>query len=158
MAAPVFSASINRASTVAAGRYLSGRIALARIQAVRRSQTVAIRFTWDGADASFRAYADGNGNGVRNADIASGIDTPIDSTLTLSSQFSGVVIGTQDNDDPIRLGSSNLLSFTPLGTATPGTIHVRGESMQLAIRIFGATGRTRLLRYDASTGDWVDSF
>jgi Tfp pilus assembly protein FimT len=158
MAAPVFSASINRASTVAAGRYLSGRIALARIQAVRRSQTVAIRFTWDGADASFRTYADGNGNGVRNADIASGIDTPIDSTLTLSSQFSGVVIGTQDNDDPIRLGSSNLLSFTPLGTATPGTIYVRGESMQLAIRIFGATGRTRLLRYDASTGDWVDSF
>ena len=133
-------------------------MALARIQAVRRSQTVAIRFTWDGADASFRTYADGNGNGVRNADIASGIDTPIDAPLTLSSMFSGVVIGTRNDDDPIRLGSSNLLSFTALGTATPGTIYLRGQSMQLAIRIFGATGRTRLLRYDASTGDWVDSF
>ena len=133
-------------------------MALARVQAVRRSQTVAIRFASDGTDATFRTYADGNGNGVRNAEIASGVDPPLDLPVKLSELFSGVVIGAQDDEDPIRLGSGNLLSFTPLGTATAGTIYVRGQSMQLAIRIFGATGRTRLLRYDTATGEWVDSF
>ena len=133
-------------------------MALARTHAVRRSQVVAIRFQWDGSDATFRTYADGNTNGVRNADIAAGIDSPIDEPVKLSSLFGGVVIGARDDEDPVRLGSSDLLSFTPLGTATPGTIYVRGKSLQLAIRIFGATGRTRLLRYDPATSEWVDSF
>jgi hypothetical protein len=61
--------------------------------------------------------------------------------------------------DPVRIGSTNLLSFSPLGSATPGTIYVRGrEGLQLAVKITGATGRTRLLRYVPRTREWVGSF
>ena len=130
---------------------------LARNHAVMRSQTVAIRFNWDGTDATVQTFADGNGNGVRNAEIANGVDAPVDLPVRLSALFAGVVIGSRDGSDPIRLGISNLLSFTPLGTATPGSIYVRGDGVHFAIRVFGATGRTRLLRYDPSTTAWVES-
>ena len=61
--------------------------------------------------------------------------------------------------DPLRIGSSNLLSFTPFGTATPGTIYVRGrDGTQLAVRVLGATARARVLRYVPRTREWVETF
>jgi hypothetical protein len=81
--------------------------------------------------------------------------------VRLSELFPGVVIGisTDVGTDPVRIGSTNLLSFSPLGTATPGTIYVRShDGLQLAVKITGATGRTRLLRYVPRTREWVVSF
>jgi hypothetical protein len=61
--------------------------------------------------------------------------------------------------DPIRIGSSKLLSFTPLGTATSGSIYVRGrDGSQFFIRVLGVTGRVRVQRYVPRTGAWVDGF
>ena len=134
-------------------------MAMARTYAVTRSANVALRFNRTGSDATFQMFVDGNGNGVRNADIASGIDVPLDQPVALSDLFSDVTIASGDGNSPIRIGNTNLLSFTPLGTATPGSIFVRGrDGLQLALRVFGATGRTRLLRYDPQSDDWVDSF
>ena len=144
---------------MAAARYLGGRMVMARTYAVTRSANVALRFTPTDSDATFQMFVDGNGNGVRTADIAGGVDRPLDQAVTLSDLFSGVMIAAADKADPIQIGSANLMSFTPLGTATPGTIFVRGrEGLQLQLRVVGATGRTRLLRYDEASGDWVDSF
>jgi hypothetical protein len=144
---------------MAAARYLGGRMVMARTYAVTRSANVALRFTPTDSDATFQMFVDGNGNGVRTADIAGGVDRPLDQAVTLSDLFSGVMIAAADGADPIQIGSANLMSFTPLGTATPGTIFVRGrEGLQLQLRVVGATGRTRLLRYDEASGDWVDSF
>jgi hypothetical protein len=144
---------------MAAARYLGGRMVMARTYAVTRSANVALRFTPTDSDATFQMFVDGNGNGVRTADIAGGVDRPLDQAVTLSDLFSGVMIAAADGADPIQIGSANLMSFTPLGTATPGTIFVRGrEGLQLQLRVVGATGRTRLLRYDEESGDWVDSF
>jgi hypothetical protein len=144
---------------MAAARYLGGRMVMARTYAVTRSANVALRFTPTDSDATFQMFVDGNGNGVRTADITGGVDRPLDQAVTLSDLFSGVMIAAADGADPIQIGSANLMSFTPLGTATPGTIFVRGrEGLQLQLRVVGATGRTRLLRYDEESGDWVDSF
>ena len=144
---------------MAAARYLGGRMAMARTYAVTRSANVALRFNPEGSDATFQMFVDGNGDGVRNTDIASQVDLPLDLPVKLSDLFSGVRIAAADGDDPIRIGNTNLLSFTPLGTATPGTISVRGrDRSQLALRVVGATGRTRLLRYDTESGEWADSF
>ena len=58
--------------------------------------------------------------------------------------------------DPVRIGSSSLMSFTPLGTATPGTIYLRGrDGSQYAVRVLGATGRTRVLRDAPGTREWT---
>jgi hypothetical protein len=49
----------------------------------------------------------------------------------------------------VQLGRTNLLTFTPAGTATSGTIYIRDrEGTQWAVRVLGATGRTRVLRYE----------
>ena len=159
VAVPTVNASLNRSTAWAAARYLNGRIAMARTYAVTRSANVALRFSWTGADATFQMFVDRNGDGVRNADISSGIDTPLDTAVSLSSLFPGVAMKTEDGSTPVHVGSSNLLSFTPLGTATPGSLYVRGrDGLQLALRVVGATGRARVLRYDSSSGSWVESF
>ena len=127
-----------------------------------RSTNVALRFDRNASGVTFRMFVDGNRNGVRSADITAGVDPGLTDATRLSEFFPGVDIAVTPaagSADPVRIGSSNLLSFTALGTATPGSIYVRGrDGLQLAIRIFGATGRTRLQRFDARTRRWVDSF
>ena len=50
-------------------------------------------------------------------------------------------------------GASNMLSFSPLGTATPGTFYLAGETRQAAVRV------TRRQRARAADGlprqDWT---
>ncbi len=58
--------------------------------------------------------------------------------------------------DPVRLGSANTLTFSPLGTATSGTIFFRSRTgRQYAVRVLGATGRTRVLEFRHETKSWT---
>ncbi len=161
VAVPQTLATVDRARATAAARYLASRMAMARSQAVMRSANVALRFEEDRAGITFRMFVDGNRNGVRARDIASRVDQPLDAPARLSDLFPGVAIAAsgEAGSDPLRIGSSNLLSFTPLGTATSGSVYVRGrDGSQFAIRILGATGRVRVQRYESSTRAWADSF
>jgi prepilin-type N-terminal cleavage/methylation domain-containing protein len=153
IATPQLLAGVDRSRTRAAARFLAARMALARSQAVAQSRTVALRFAEQGGATLLATYADGNGNGVRSKDIASGGDPPLDGPLTLSDLFPGVVISS------LSIGSSGLVSFTAVGTATSGTIYIRGrDGTQYAVRVLGATGRTRVLRYDDATREFVDTY
>ncbi|MET0213111.1 MAG: GspH/FimT family pseudopilin [Vicinamibacterales bacterium] len=161
IAAPHVLVALDRQKAWAAARYLAARMAMARSYAVTRSAYVALRFTRLGDDVMFQMFVDGNRNGVRTLDIGSHVDSAIGVSARLSELFPGVVIGisTDTGADPVRIGATNLLSFSPLGTATPGTIYVRSQNgLQLAVKITGATGRTRLLRYVPRTREWVASF
>ena len=56
---------------------------------------------------------------------------------------------TSSNPDPIRVGRSRMLSFSPTGTSSSGTVYVRGRGAhQLAVRVLGGTGRIRLYDFD----------
>jgi prepilin-type N-terminal cleavage/methylation domain-containing protein len=161
IAVPQILVAVDRQKAWAAARFLAARMAMARSYAVTRSAYVALRFTPLGDDVMFQMFVDGNRNGVRTLDIGSRVDLAIGVSVRLSELFPGVVIGisTDVGTDPVRIGSTNLLSFSPLGTATPGTIYVRSrDGLQLAVKIAGATGRTRLLRYVPRTREWVASF
>ena len=58
-------------------------------------------------------------------------------------------------DDPLRIGNTSMLTFSPLGSATSGTLYVAAHrGPQMAIRVFGATGRVRVLMFDARTRQW----
>jgi hypothetical protein len=137
-------------------------MAVARTQAVMRSANVALLFDRTASGVTFRMFADGNRNGVRSADISSAVDVALGASARLSDLFPGVNIAVTPaagSTDPVRIGSSNLLSFTPVGTATSGSIYVRGrDGTQLAIRILGATGRTRIQRFEPRTARWMDFF
>jgi len=152
--------AVDRIRAGAAARHLASRMANARAQAVMRSAYVAMRFEDGPSGISFRMFVDGNGNGVRTADIGADIDRPLDTPTLLSDLFPGVAIAVSGSagTDAVRLGSTDLLSFTPLGTATSGSIYVRGrDGSQFAIRILGTTGRTRIQRYLERTRRWVDT-
>ena len=84
----------------------------------------------------------------------------------MPDQFTGVDFGTlpgvpgaegsaAPGSDPIRLGSSDGVTFTPTGTATSGSLYLLGRGgVQLVVRIYGETGRTRILKYYSATGQW----
>lgn len=159
IALPQTMASVDRSRAWGAARYLAGRMALARMQAVGRSATVALRFSEVASGFEFDTFVDGNRNGIRTREISSGVDRPLDAAVQLSDMFPGVVIGLAEDGsgDPVRTGSSSLLSFTPTGTATSGTIYLRGrDGSRFAVRVLGATGRTRVLRYVAPTTQWSE--
>ena len=51
-----------------------------------------------------------------------------------------------------------LFSFTPLGTSSSGTFYVTGrDGSRFAVRVLGATGRARLLRYLPASDEWTDA-
>jgi Tfp pilus assembly protein FimT len=153
MAVPQVLAGLDRSRTRAAARYLAARIALARSQAVARSTTVGLRFSGEADAVSFAAYVDGNHNGVRAMDIAAGTDWLLDPPVGLPDLFPGVTISSSS------IGSRGILSFTAVGTATSGTLYIRGrDGTQYAVRVLGATGRTRVLRYDAARGGFIETF
>ena len=161
LAIPSALASVDRARANAAARHLASRMAMARSHAVMRAATVAFRFDEGAAGVTFQMFVDGNRNGVRTRDITSRVDRPLDAPARLSDLFPGVAIAASGGagSDPLRIGSSNLLSFSPLGTATSGSVYVRGrDGTQLAIRILGTTGRVRVERYQVRTRRWVDAF
>jgi type II secretory pathway pseudopilin PulG len=158
IAIPQATVTLDGARATAAARYLAGRMALARTEAVSRSATVALRFEDQPAGIAFGVYLDGNHDGVRTADINAGVDPRLDGPVRLWELFPGVSIGVtaaSGQRDPVQVGASNILSFTPAGTSTSGSIYIRGrDDSQLAVRVLGATGRTRVLRHDPRRGTW----
>jgi prepilin-type N-terminal cleavage/methylation domain-containing protein len=166
-AVPLAHTSIDRSRASGAARYVAGRMAVARLEAVKRSAFVAIRFVNRSDGYTLRTYVDGNRNGVLTREIAQGIDRPISLEEALDHHFPGVTFGihptvtsldpgeTFDTSDPIQIGRSSLLSFNPNGSVTAGTVFIRGtRANQFAVRVLGTTGRTRILAFNFQDGKW----
>jgi hypothetical protein len=136
-------------------------MALARAQAVGRSTTVALHFQPDPTGITVSTIQDGNRNGVRSRDIDLHIDRPIEATVRLADLFPGVEIGLAPDtpgDAAVQLSGTNILSFTPQGTASSGSVYVRGhDGTQWVVRVLGVTARSRLLRYVPATNEWVNA-
>jgi len=57
--------------------------------------------------------------------------------------------------DPIRFNRSDLAVFSPLGEATPGSAYLTDSQRGLAaVRLFGRTGKVKVLLYDPDTETW----
>ena len=156
-AIPQLTAGVERTRAAAAARYLAGRLAFARAQAVARAANVALLLSADGATFTSAMYVDGNGNGVRTRDIAAGIDPLIGDSVRIADVFPHVLLFLSDPVDTSAPGTSALMSFTPLGTSSSRTLYLHGgDGSQYAVRVLGATGRTRVLRYVSGTRAWIE--
>lgn len=104
---------------------------------------------------------DGNGDGVRTADITQQIDRVIEAPVHLSDLFPGAAIGLAPGTpatNPVALGGTTILSFGPNGTATSGSVYVVGrDQTQWAVRVLGVTARARVLRYERVSGTWINA-
>lgn len=168
MAVPVIGGTLERERTIVGAQYLSGQLQRARLESLQRGGAVAVRFEIVGERTGIRLYADGNGNGVLQRDIDRGIDRALaplewldvrsrDVSLRIN-QYVDDVGGAGElapGDDPLRIGNTALLAFSPLGSSTSGTLYVAARrGPQMAIRVFGATGRVRVLTFDARSRQW----
>ncbi len=131
-----------------------------------RSTDVGLQFVVDTAGDSYAMYVDGNGDGVLTGDIQRGTDRMLLPPEHLRDNFPGVAFevpaglppvesGAVTDGDPLKLGSSNLLSFSAHGTSSSGSVYIRGRSgAQYVIRAYGQTGKVRALKFDVRTRRW----
>jgi hypothetical protein len=103
------------------------------------------------------------------ADILGGIDRPVGPRDRLGVRAHGVQLrinqrvpdpggaGWLDSgSDPLRIGPTPLVSCSPTGSLTSGTIYVASAGgPQMAVRLTGSTGRVRVLRFEPSQATWM---
>jgi len=163
---PVFASSIDVGRGRQAAQYVAAQCRGARTDAVARSASSAIVFDQVSGAWRFQRCVDGNGNGVRRADITRGRDS-CQPSVSLTALFPGVAIavdaslpdpdGGPGSADAVRFGASDVASFSSTGTATAGTVYLRSAGgVQFAVRVAGVTGRTRVLQYESSRHQWAE--
>ena len=168
IAVPVIGGLLDRERTIIGAHYLAGQLQRARLESLKQARSVAVRLEIVGERARLQLFADGNGNGVSQRDIDRAIDPPLtppeylddrsrDVSLRINQRLVDVSGAGQldPGDDPLRIGNTALLAFSPLGGATSGTLYVAARrGPQMAIRVFGGTGRVRVLMFDAQARQW----
>ena len=167
-AIPSVTTMLHAAKLNGAARDLVVLMHRARMEAVSRGCHVGLLFETTPTGGRWRLYRDGGSPGIHTAEIASGIDEPIGSPFELSARYPGVRLGItgpaprippssgtlSSSDDPIAFGVSDIYSASPTGETTSGTVYLTDGRDMRAVTAYGATGRLRVRRYDASNGTW----
>ena len=141
---------------------------LARSYAISKNRNVGLKFRKNGDRYEWALYADGNGNGVRTAEIASGVDRYLGLAYpwTRNDVLPGIMTGIRVPDpsggyldridDPIRFNNSNICSFSAMGECTPGSIYLWDAHDGMAVlRVFGGTAKLRSLYYRRGERGWT---
>ena len=162
--------ALSRARVSVAARELASEMARLRSEAISTGHRVAMRMSRTTHGYSYSFYADGDGDGVRAADIESGVDPLLSGPRDLRSRYEGVDFALLDvaiprvppgkgvllaGSDPVRFGRSDIITFTPRGTSSSGTLYVSdGSRTVAAVVLYGGTGRIRTLRFDRDLWIW----
>jgi type II secretory pathway pseudopilin PulG len=170
LAVPALAELRARGRAAAGARYMAGLFQQMRWRAVARSRAHGLLFEHDGRGWTWRIAQDGNGNGMRTAEVSSGIDPTLSGPHRLDRVVEQVDLGfpgagpfprvppgrgiIDDPTDPVKFGRANLVSFTRLGRASSGTLYVTDNRRELfAVVLFGPTARVRVWRHDR--GRWT---
>lgn len=136
-----------------ASLYMRGLFRQVRSQAAAKNRYMGIVFMEVEGEPELALHIDGNGNGIRRTEIRSGIDARIRGPWRLSDLFPGVRYGSPPSGagplfPGLRIGRSKILSFSPIGQSTSGTLFLSNELGSIhAVVILGATGRVRVAKY-----------
>lgn len=158
------------AHTAAAAREFAVLFHALRWKSVNENRNVGLFFEQSGGTWQWFEVHDGNGNGLRTAEVRNGTDVkrsgphrleqthrgvrmgfPTGQTVPAIPPKTGVLGGT----DPIRFGNSNLISFSPKGRSSSGTLFVTdGRHRLYGVRLYGAATRIRVWRWDDREKQW----
>jgi hypothetical protein len=167
-AVPAFASIQRRAALRNASAEMRSVFHSARSRAITRGANAGLKFIQIGGEWHFALYDDGDGDGIRNDDIRSGVDRSAGPPRPVLPMDRKVRIGLlnetiRDPDgalmpptaSPVRFGTSTICSFSPLGQASSGTIYVTDRGRDLyAIRVFGGSARIRVIRYNRDSRKW----
>jgi hypothetical protein len=171
-AAPAAAHLRNGGRAAAGARWVATSFAAERWRAVTLARAGGYHFAPDAGVWSWLAVEDGNGNGLRTAEVRTGTDRARDLRRRLGRDVDGVEFGIPpggpfpeappgtgtigSGEDPVRFGRSDLVSFSPDGSASSGTLYVTdGMDGLFAVVLFGPTARVRVWRYDRRSGRWT---
>lgn len=168
MALPSIGMAMERERAIIGTQYLAGQLQRARLESLKRARPVAVRLELVGDRTLIQLFVDGDGDGVLQSDVSAGVDPPLTPPEFLDDRSREVTLrinqpatdaggsgALSPGDDPLRIGATALVSFSPLGGSTAGTLYVAARrGPQMAIRIFGGTGRVRILTFDAQARLW----
>jgi len=166
---PAFATYRRHAAVTEAASEFRAIFRLVRSRAIARHNASAVKFAQVGRDWTYALHDDGDGDGVRNDDIAAGIDKHYapPRLLLQESKLAAIQLppnlSIKDPDgDPltsnsaaVQFGRSTLCSFSPTGESSSGTIYLTDKFTELwCVRVYGATGKVRLLRYNRGAKTW----
>jgi type II secretory pathway pseudopilin PulG len=168
VALPAFGNIGRKRALRAATAELRSIFALTRARAISRNINCGLKFKKTGPVWQFAVYEDGDRDGVRNDDIAKGVDRLLDQPRVVFRESGLVTIGLLDqkiNDPdgdplpptkgPVAFNRTTICSFSPLGQATPGSIYLTDGRDLWCVRVYGATAKLRTLRYDPKKKRWL---
>ena len=129
---------MEQSSTRALNQVVRGLTGYAACRAAIERTYVAVAFEQGERGANARLYADGDGDGVTREDIERGVDRPLGAPVLLREgrAYLGLPTAVEtdpagnplNGQDPIRFGRGSILSFSPTGTSTPGSLYLRSVS------------------------------
>jgi len=167
---PAFAALRSGGRTAAAAREMAVTLQALRWQSVATGRSHGLSFASDSIGWSWRVVQDGNGNGLRTSEVRDGTDRTLAGPQRLEDRLAPVRLGfparsslpeippgagwIADLRDPVQFGRSNLVSFSPGGSASSGTLYVTDGQALYGIVLFGPTARLRVWRYDERSGQW----
>ena len=171
-ALPALSAMRGEALAALGARHVALTLQSLRWRSVARNQTHGLRFVHEDQGWCWYLVQDGDGDGLRSTDIDSGTDPTLSGPHRLEQVASGVRLGfaepgpfpgvppetdpLQGDEDPIRFGASDLVSFGPLGTSSSGKIFLSGaRGPMYAVVLYGRTAKVRLWRYSSEHKKWI---
>jgi len=154
-----------------AARSLAAKLREQRFRGIAQRRACGLHFEKLSEGWVFREVVDGNGNGLRTAEIRSGADPTVAGPFRVEGLVTGARLGLPpggpfpeippatgsipSSADPVQFGASDVVSFSPLGASSSGTLYVTdGASALSAIVVYGPTARIRVLRYEPSEGAW----
>lgn len=141
----------------------------ARAYALTRGVHVGVKFRKNGDGYEWALYRDGNGNGVRTAEIARGVDRPLGLAIAWTRRdvkpgiFTDIRVPDPGQpgsyldrpEDPIRFNTSDICSFSPAGESTPGSIYLSdGRNRMAVVRVLGRTAKIRVLYHRRGERGW----
>ena len=168
MALPLLRTGHETTQALAAAQFLLAKAGQTRARALSSGTAVGLRFRQSAHGHLVRTYIDGDGDGILASDIRDGVDRPLESPWRLEDKYPATRLardptvppigGSRTSTNPVSLGRGGILTFSPLGTSSSGTLYVRGvrPTDQYAVRVLGVTARVRLLRFQPHTRTWIE--
>ncbi len=164
-------ASLRMNGRCAAGaRHMAGLFRRLRFESVALRKHRGAWFHQVGGKWVWSLVEDGNGNGLRTAEVRSGKDRTLSGPYRLEDRIPpihpGIPPGSYPKvppgsgplgnpDDPVKFGRSDIVSFSPIGRSSSGSLYLTdGLENLYAVVLFGPSTRVRIWRFDRKERRW----